>query len=99
MIEVWPACLTAGGTFAIMQFVMSNFHGPWLVDIVSAAVSMIALVVLMRFWKPADEMINATPDGPGRHRGDARGHRSRLEGVAAVDLPHRLRRSSGASTP
>ena len=53
MIEVWPACLTAGGTFAIMQFVMSNFHGPWLVDIVSAAVAMIALVVLMRFWKPA----------------------------------------------
>ena len=64
MIEVWPACLTAGGTFAIMQFVMSNFHGPWLVDIVSAAVAMIALVVLMRFWKPAEEMINATPDVP-----------------------------------
>ncbi len=64
MIEVWPACLTAGGTFAIMQFVMSNFHGPWLVDIVSAAVSMVSLVVLMRFWKPAEEMINATPDAP-----------------------------------
>jgi lactate permease len=64
MIEVWPACLTAGGTFAIMQFAVSNFHGPWLVDIVSAAVAMIALVVLMRFWKPADEMINATPDAP-----------------------------------
>ena len=64
MIEVWPACLTAGGTFAIMQFVMSNLHGPWLVDIVSAAVAMFALVVLMRFWKPADEMINATPEAP-----------------------------------
>ena len=64
MIEVWPACLTAGGTFAIMQFVMSNFHGPWLVDIVSAAVSMFALVVLMRFWKPADEMINADARRP-----------------------------------
>ena len=64
MIEVWPACLTAGGTFAIMQFVMSNLHGPWLVDIVSAAVAMIALVALMRFWKPAEEMINAAPDVP-----------------------------------
>jgi lactate permease len=64
MVEVWPACLTAGGTFAIMQFVMSNVHGPWLVDIVSAAVAMISLVVLMRFWKPTDELINATPDAP-----------------------------------
>jgi len=62
MIEVWPACLTAGGTFAIMQFAMSNLHGPWLVDIVSAAVAMIALVALMRFWKPREEMINAAPD-------------------------------------
>jgi lactate permease len=64
MIEVWPACLTAGGTFAIMQFVMSNFHGPWLVDIVSAALAMFSLVLLMRFWKPAEELVNPTPDTP-----------------------------------
>jgi lactate permease len=64
MVEVWPACLTAGGTFAIMQFVVSNVHGPWLVDIVSAAVAMISLVVLMRFWKPTEEMINPTADAP-----------------------------------
>ena len=64
MLEVWPACLTAGGTFAIVQFLMSNLHGPWLVDIVSAAVAMVSLVALMRFWKPADEMINVTPDAP-----------------------------------
>jgi len=64
MIEVWPACLTAGATFATMQFLMSNVHGPWLVDIVSAAVSMVSLVVLMRLWKPAQEMVNDTPDAP-----------------------------------
>jgi lactate permease len=64
MLEIWPACLTAGGTFALMQFVMSNLHGPWLVDIVSAAVSMFALVALMRFWKPAEEMITAASDAP-----------------------------------
>lgn len=58
MVAVWPACLVAGGSFGIMQFLMSNFHGPWLVDIVSAAVSMLSLVVLMRFWKPAEESIN-----------------------------------------
>jgi lactate permease len=64
MVDVWPACLTAGGTFAIMQFAVSNLHGPWLVDIVSAAVSMISLVVLMRFWKPAEELVNPTPAAP-----------------------------------
>jgi lactate permease len=58
MIAVWPACLVAGGSFGIMQFVMSNFHGPWLVDIVSAAVSMICVVVLMRFWQPKEESVN-----------------------------------------
>lgn len=58
MIGVWPACLVAGGTFGLMQFLVSNFHGPWLVDIVSAAVAMIAVVVLMRFWQPAEESRN-----------------------------------------
>jgi len=52
MLEVWPACLTAGGSFALMQFSVSNFHGPWLVDIVSSLVSMLACVVLLRFWQP-----------------------------------------------
>jgi lactate permease len=55
MIAVWPACLVAGGSFGLMQFLMSNFHGPWLVDIVSAAVSMFAVVVLTRFWQPRDQ--------------------------------------------
>ncbi|MEO5960246.1 MAG: lactate permease LctP family transporter [Opitutaceae bacterium] len=64
MLGVWPACLTAGASFAIMQFLMSNFHGPLLVDIVSAAVSMIALLVLMRFWKPKEELRNETPGAP-----------------------------------
>jgi lactate permease len=52
MMEVWPACLTAGLSFAIFQFLVSNFHGPWLVDIISAIVSMGSLVVLLRFWQP-----------------------------------------------
>ncbi len=52
MLEVWPACLTAGLSFAICQFLVSNFHGPWLVDIISSIVSMGSLVVLLRFWQP-----------------------------------------------
>lgn len=52
MLEVWPACLTAGLSFAIMQFFVSNYHGPWLVDVISAIVSIAALVGLLRFWSP-----------------------------------------------
>ena len=58
MVGVWPACLVAGGTFGTLQFLMSNFHGPWLVDIVSAAVAMVAVVVLMRFWQPREISVN-----------------------------------------
>jgi len=62
MIAVWPACLVAGASFGTMQFLVSNFHGPWLVDIVSAAVAMLAVVVLMRFWHPAEESFNPPSD-------------------------------------
>ena len=52
MLGVWPACLVTGLSFGVMQFVMSNWHGPWLVDIVSAAAAMAALVLFMKIWKP-----------------------------------------------
>ena len=52
MRAVWPACLTAGLSFAVTQFVVSNYHGPWVVDIAGALVSMLSLVVLLRFWQP-----------------------------------------------
>lgn len=51
-IEVWPAALTAGLAFAIPQFLVSNFHGPWLVDIIASIVSMAAVAVLLRVWQP-----------------------------------------------
>ncbi len=52
MLEVWPACLVAGGTFALSQFLVSNYHGPWLVDPISAVTSIFALSLLLRFWQP-----------------------------------------------
>jgi lactate permease len=54
MVGVWPACLVSGVSFALMQFLVSNYHGPWLVDIAGAIFSMLALVVLMKVWRPAD---------------------------------------------
>jgi lactate permease len=52
MIEVWPAVLVAGVSFAIPQFLISNFHGPWLVDVVAAVVSMAALIGFLFKWRP-----------------------------------------------
>ena len=59
MTAVWPACLVSGASFAITQFLVSNFIGPMLVDIISAGVSIAALVVLMKVWRPAE--IQAAP--------------------------------------
>jgi lactate permease len=56
MLAVWPACLVTGASFAVMQFLMSNFHGPWLVDIVSAVVAMASLVLFMKVWKPKEDV-------------------------------------------
>lgn len=53
MMGVWPVALTAGIAFAIPQFLVSNFHGPWLVDIVASLCSMGAVVLLLKVWKPA----------------------------------------------
>ena len=53
MLDVWPAVLVAGVAFAIPQFLVSNFHGPWLVDIVASVVSMATLAAFLRRWRPA----------------------------------------------
>jgi lactate permease len=52
MREVWPACLTAGLSFAVMQFLVSNYYGPSLVDIIASATSILAMLVLLKFWRP-----------------------------------------------
>ena len=52
MMGVWPAALTAGLSFAITQFVVSNYHGPWLVDIFASIVSIVSIIVLLKFWQP-----------------------------------------------
>ncbi|MGJ7523056.1 L-lactate permease [Variovorax sp. LT1P1] len=52
MAEIWPAILVAGLSFAIPQYLVSNFIGPELVDIIAAIVSMACLVAFLRVWKP-----------------------------------------------
>jgi lactate permease len=54
MIGVWPAALVAGVAFAAPQFLVSNFHGPWLVDVVASVCSIVAVVALLKFWQPKE---------------------------------------------
>jgi lactate permease len=69
-LEVWPACAVAGLSFACTQFLVSNYHGPWVVDIASSVVSMAALVLLLRFWHPRTVWRFGSEGSPvsGKHR-------------------------------
>jgi lactate permease len=51
-MEVMPAIIVAGLCFAVSQFVVSNFVGPYLPDIISAIVTIGGLGLFLRFWKP-----------------------------------------------
>ena len=53
MREILPAVLVTGISFAIVQFLVSNFVGPELTDVLAALVSMGCLAILLRFWRPA----------------------------------------------
>jgi len=53
-IEVWPACLVSGGSFALVQFLSSNYIGPLLPDILASLASIICTVVFLRFWRPKE---------------------------------------------
>ena len=83
MIEVWPAVLVAGGTFAIGQFTVSNFVGPELTDALSALVSLTSVALLLRVWQPAEEFT----EGARLRRG--RGPRRRRHAAAVCSAPMR----------
>lgn len=51
--ETWPAVLVAGGSFALTQYLTSNFIGPELPDITSSLVSLVCLTAFLKLWKPA----------------------------------------------
>lgn len=53
-LEVWPACFVAGGSFAIVQFLSSNYLGPLLPDILSSLASIVATVLFLRVWHPKE---------------------------------------------
>jgi lactate permease len=52
MKDIWPAILVTGLSFAIPQFVISNFINPWIVDIGASLISMGCLILFLKVWQP-----------------------------------------------
>src|SRR5438067_6892676 len=52
MKDVWPAILVTGVSFAIPQFVISNYINPWIVDIGASLISMGMLILFLKVWQP-----------------------------------------------
>jgi lactate permease len=68
-LEVLPAVLVAGVSFAITQLLISNLHGPWLTAVGSGIVSIISLVTFLQFWRPKTIMhVSEAPLSRGDER-------------------------------
>src|ERR1700743_3789090 len=52
MKDVWPAILVTGVSFAIPQFLISNYINPWIVDIGASLISMACLILFLKVWQP-----------------------------------------------
>ncbi|HEY4235582.1 MAG TPA: L-lactate permease [Lacipirellulaceae bacterium] len=73
---VWPAVLVCGGSFATVQFLVSNFVGPSLTDVAGGVTSLVALAALVRFWQlretwdfapDPDDTVSLTPQTAPAH--------------------------------
>jgi lactate permease len=53
-LAVWPALAVTGGSFAVVQFLTANYHGPWLVDVAGGLISLMCLALFLRFWQPRE---------------------------------------------
>ena len=80
-VGVWPVAVTAGVVFAVVQFLVSNLLGPWLVDSLAALASIGAVLAVLKVWRvPAisncrsdvtqslGEIARLTPTAPERCR-------------------------------
>src|ERR1700719_3479494 len=54
MIEIWPAILICGVSFAIPQFLISHYINPWIVDIGASLISMACLIGFLQVWQPKE---------------------------------------------
>jgi lactate permease len=52
MKDIWPAIIVTGVSFAIPQFLISNFVNPWIVDVGASLISMACLIGFLKVWRP-----------------------------------------------
>ncbi|MBP7668656.1 MAG: L-lactate permease, partial [Burkholderiaceae bacterium] len=71
MWEIWPAILVTGASFAVTQFLVSNYIGPELVDVIAAVVSMVCLVSFLKVWKPKTIWRSVSLKGHEKDGGEA----------------------------
>ncbi|RKQ87772.1 lactate permease [Solirubrobacter pauli] len=90
---VWPAALVGGVTFAVGQFVCSNYISVELTDIFASLLSVAAMVGFLRVWQPGDPLL-VENEGGGRPA---------IAGAAAHDAAHeatvRRREGHGKDSP
>ncbi|MCI0684238.1 MAG: lactate permease LctP family transporter [Gemmataceae bacterium] len=73
VVGVWPALVVCGGSFALVQFLVANLHGPWLVDVTGGLISLVSLALFLKIWQPAqtwhfaDEARDAAAAGAVAH--------------------------------
>jgi lactate permease len=77
--QTWPAAVVAGVSFAVAQFVCSNYISVELTDIIGSLIATGALVAFLRVWSPSEPLIGE-PAGGGRPAiAGAEGHNPELE--------------------
>jgi lactate permease len=54
MMQIWPAILVCGVSFAVPQYLISNFINPWIVDIGASLISMACLIGFLKVWQPKE---------------------------------------------
>ena len=92
MREIWPATLVAGVSFAVPQFIVSNYHGPWLVDVVASLVSMASLTLFLKVWQPAQIWTSAAL---ANHHDDSKSDFTPLQVGAGMANPSHADGGSG----
>nr|WP_231715988.1 L-lactate permease [Arthrobacter zhangbolii] len=68
--QTWPVALVAGAAFGLAQFVASNFFIVELTDVVAAVVTVIAVLLMLRVWQPA-EIIGMTGESREAEKAEA----------------------------
>jgi lactate permease len=63
MMQIWPAILVTGVSFAVPQFLISNYINPWIVDIGASLISMACLILFLKVWSPKELWLSAALRG------------------------------------